>query len=342
MTRSMWVAVFVLFLLFTACGAFMLVLQKDEDQKNVLYFLTGKKLNNVISYREAALSVSDIVVLKNVSVRLHALPGLSNTATDFILHAYKEENRIPSFLSFSVKGLSLRLMDIARQQKQPEENIVDALATFNPTEDILNYPLYALLLSGCDAVSADIDAEYAYAPKAKKMTLKAEMNDQCLGHWNVSISFDNITNAQQGQLVLALRHFVQRGDPVKDAENFLNGATVTDFSLSYTDAGLIKGYKKYVDSLYLRLPGTASPAEPDARGIQQIVSYLSFSNAHRQRNADVAQTLAQFIKEPTTIRFRSKAGKHVSLNVLRGTFLRQLTDLLLRLDTSVAVENTTP
>ena len=141
---------------------------------------------------------------------------------------------------------------------------------------------------------------------------------------------------------MTFKHFLKRGDPVEDLKAFLDGATVTDFSLTYTETGLIKEYKKYVDALYLRLPDTASPAEPEAKGIQKIVSYLSLSNAHRQRNTDIAQTLARFIKDPQTILLRSKKGKQVPLNVLGGTFLRQLTDLLLRLDTSVAVENTTP
>ena len=85
-----------------------------------------------------------------------------------------------------------------------------------------------------------------------------------------------------------------------------------------------------------------SLSDLDAKDIQKIVSYLSLSNAHRQRNADIAQTLAQFIKSPGTIRFQSKNRKLASLNALSGTFLRQLTDLLLRLDTTVSLETGTP
>lgn len=342
MTKSMWMAVFILLLLFTACGVFMVVLQKDEDKKNILYFLTARQLNNQISYQDAAVSVSDTAVLKNVSLRLRAMPELRNNTGRFTVHSYKERKGIPTYVSFSAENVSVRLLDIARQLKPSEEDVIDTLATFNPTEDILNHPLYALLLSGCDQVSADVRGEYSYMPNAKKMMLKAQISDQCLGKTAAEISLSNISNAQQGRLVLAFTHFLKRGDPVKDLKEFLNDAVVTNFVLTYTDTDLIKGYKKYVDTLYLRLPGTASPAEPDAKGIQKIVSYLSFSNAHRQRNTDVAQTLARFIELPQTIRFQSKKGKQVSLNVLGGTFLRQLTDLMLRLDTSVAVENTTP
>ena len=32
MTKSMWVAVTILFLLFSACGVFMVLLQKDEEE----------------------------------------------------------------------------------------------------------------------------------------------------------------------------------------------------------------------------------------------------------------------------------------------------------------------
>ncbi|MBR1777683.1 MAG: hypothetical protein IJ752_03750 [Alphaproteobacteria bacterium] len=339
MTKSMWIAVVILALLFTACGAFMVLLQKDEEQKNIHYFLTNRKLHTVISYQEAALSVSDMVVLKNVSLRLNALPKLKNNIREFTVHSYKESGHIPVFLSFTAKDVSLRLIEAAQNLGVPAENVIDTLADFNPVEDILNAPLYAVLLAGCNDISAQIKGEYAYAPAAKKMSLKAQIDDQCLGHWTMEISFNNISNAQQGQLALAFKHFLQKGNPLKDLENFLEGASITNFSLAYTDLNLIKGYKKYIDTLYLRLPGTASPAELDARELQKVVSYLSFSNAHRQRNADIAQTLAQFIKTPGTIRFQSKPGKQVPLHVLRGTFLRRLTDLLLRLDTSVALEN---
>ena len=342
MTKSMWIAVVILALLFTACGVFMIFLQKDEDQKNIRYFLVNRKLNNAISYQEASLSVSDVTTLKNVALRFYALPKLTNNISRFTIHGYKEEAHIPAFISFTVKDFSFRLMDIAQNLKQPEENVIDILAAFNPTEDILKYPLYALLLAGCDKISAEIKGEYFYAPAAKEMTLKAKLTDQCLGHWDATVSLSNISNAQQGQLVLAFKHFLQKGSPLKDLKNFLNDAVITNFSLTYTDSELIKGYKKYIDTLYLRLPGMPSSAELDTKGIQKIVSYLSFSNAHRQRNTDVAQTVAQFIKAPGTIRFQSKEGKQASLHVLSGTFLRQLTDLLLRMDTSVFLEKGTP
>lgn len=38
MTKSMWVAVTILFLLFSACGVFMVLLQKDEEEKTFIIF----------------------------------------------------------------------------------------------------------------------------------------------------------------------------------------------------------------------------------------------------------------------------------------------------------------
>ena len=61
----------------------------------------------------------------------------------------------------------------------------------------------------------------------------------------------------------------------------------------------------------------------------------------KERNADIAQTIANFIKSPDKISFQSKQGKEVPLRVLRGDFLRRLTDLLLRLDTTVTLEKST-
>lgn len=341
MTKSMWVAVFILFLLFASCGAFMVLLQKDEEQKNIHYFLAGRKLNTLITYHRVSLSLTDKAVLKHVSVKLNALPSLPNSVKKFTVREYKEKKHIPVYLSFSAQDVSFKLMDAARILKDSDENVIDTLADFNPTEDILNHPLYALLLAGCDDISAQVDAEYRYDPKTKKIRLKTSIRDKCLGIWNADVSLSNISNAQQGQLVLAFQHFLKKGNPLEDLKRFLDGAVVTNVSLSYTDSDLVKGYKKYVDSLYLRQPGAASPAELAPSAVRQVVSYLSISNAHRQRNTDIAQTFAQFIKSPGTISFQSKAGKQVPLSVLSGTFLRRLTDLLLRLDTSVAVEKGT-
>ena len=341
MTKSMWIAVFILMLLFTACGAFMILLQKDEEQKNIHFFLTRQKLNNAVSYQEAALSVSDIVSLKNISLRFYRQPELKNNIREFTIQSYKESRGVPVFLSFTAQNVSFRLLDIARNMNSSEENVTETLAVFNPVEDILTNPLYALLLAGCNDISADIKGEYVYHSATKQMTLKTQITDKCLGRLKAEISLNNISNYQQGQLTLVFKHFLQRGNPVKNLENFLNGASVSNVSVSFSDSNLIKGYKQYIDTLYLRLPGTPSPTELDAKGVQKIASYLSFSNAHRQRNAETAQTLAQFIKSPNTIRFQSKAEKIVPLKVLSGSFLRKLTDLLLRLDTSVTLEKET-
>ena len=75
---------------------------------------------------------------------------------------------------------------------------------------------------------------------------------------------------------------------------------------------------------------------PDA--VRKIVTYLSFSNAHRQRNTELVKTFARFVKNPQKLVLQSKARKKVPLNVLRGTFIRRLTDLLLRLDVSLTAQ----
>ena len=337
MTKSMWLAVSVLILLFTACGFFMVLLQKDEEQKNIHYFLTGNRLNHAVSYQDVSLSFSDSFILKNVAVQFYSFPKFQNETAKFILHDYTETNGIPSHLSFSIKEASFSLMDLARTMKKSDEDVIDTLASFDPAADILNHPLYALLLSGCDHVSADINGKYDYFPASKKMTLKAGFSDKCLGKWEAEISFNNISIAHQKQLPLMLKHFLIKGSPLTDIKNFLKEASVSSLFFSYTETGLIQGYKHYIDTLYLRQPNTPSPAELSNQNIREIISYLSFSNAHRQRNTETAQTLASFIKAPKKITFQSKQGKEVPLHILRGTFLRRLTDLLLRLDTSVSI-----
>ncbi len=335
----MWVAVVILFLLFTACGVFMVLLQKDEELKNVHAFLTRNGINTAVSYRGISLAVSDVAVLKGVSVRLNALPSLENGIKRFTVRDYRESGGVPSEIAFEAEKVSLRLTDVARLLKGDDESVIDALAFFNPVEDVLNRPLYALMLAGCDRISANVAGEYSYSPSNGNMRLKAEISDRCLGAWSVDVSLSGVSNAQQGQLVLAFKHFLRKGDPLKDVKNFLNGATVTAFSASYTEGGLVRGYKRYIDTLYLRR-GDAAGAENGAV-VPAITGYLSMANAHRQRNAEIAKTLAAFLNAPDRITFQSKAGKKVPLRVLSGTFLRRMTDLLLRLDASVVLEKST-
>lgn len=335
----MWVAVVILFLLFTACGVFMVLLQKDEELKNVHAFLTRNGINSAVSYRDISLAVSDVAVLKGVSVRLNALPSLQNGIKRFTVRDYRESGGIPSKIAFDAEKVSFRLTDVARLLKGDDESVIDALAFFNPAEDVLNRPLYALLLAGCDRISANVTGEYLYSPANGEMRLKAGISDKCLGAWSVDVSLSGVSNAQQGQLVLAAKHFLRKGDPLKDVKNFLNGATVTAFSASYTESGLVRGYKRYLDTLYLRR-GDAADAENGAV-VPAITGYLSMANAHRQRNMEIAKTLAAFLNAPDRITFQSKAGKKVPLRVLDGTFLRRMTDLLLRLDASVVLEKST-
>lgn|GEM_PF-2548136 len=339
MTKSMWVAVVILFLLFTACGVFMVLLQKDEELKNVHAFLTRNGINTAVSYRGISLAVSDVAVLKGVSVRLNALPSLENDVKRFTVRDYRESGGVPSKIAFEAEKVSLRLTDVARLLKGDDESVIDALASFNPVEDVLNRPLYALMLAGCDRISANVTGEYSYSPSNGNMRLKAGISDRCLGAWSVDVSLSGVSNAQQGQLVLAFKHFLRKGDPLKDVKNFLNGATVTAFSASYTESGLVRGYKRYIDTLYLRR-GDAADVENGAV-VPAITGYLSMANAHRQRNAEIAKTLAAFLNAPDRITFQSKAGKKVPLRVLSGTFLRRMTDLLLRLDASVVLEKST-
>lgn len=338
MTKSMWIAVTILLSLFTACGAFMVMLQKDEEQKNVQNFLTRHKLQNNIAFRSVSLSVSDVLTLENVSVNFAGAPRLKNITKKFIIHDYKETRRIPTLFTASAENIRLRLQDIASSQGLSEEAVLDRLSFFDPVRDMSANPLYTFLLAGCNELKASAKIKYVYYPDAKKMNLNLDVRDKCLGRWEAAVSLKNITNAQQGRLVVALRHIIQKGNVANDLKEFLNGAVVTSLSFSYTESSLVAGYKKFVDTLYLRMPNQPSPAEPDSKDIQKIVSYLSFSNAHRQRNTDIANTLAAFIRAPDKITFQSRPGKEVPLHVLSGDFGRRLTDLLLRLDTSVTLE----
>lgn len=339
MTKSMLTAVLVLIVLFAGCGAFIRTLQREEAAQDVRHFLIRHRLRNNISFSSVSLSLADEAVLNDVSVKLYGLPDLAVSVKKAAVHSYAEDRRIPSRLSATLTGVRFSLTEAAKALKTPEETVVADLSAFNPAEDLARHPLYALILAGCDKIDADVEIDYAYAPMAKEMRLNLEVRDACLGQWRLDTFLTGITNARQGRLMLALRHIVQRGDIIADLRDFLDGAAVANLRFSYAESGLVKGYKAFVDTLYLRLPNQESRAELDAKTVRGIVTYLSFSNAHRQRNTDLVNAFARFVKNPQKLVIQSKPHKTVHLSVLNGDFIRRLADLLLRLDVSLTVES---
>lgn len=338
MTKSMIIAVVVLAVLFAGCGVFIWLLQREETVQQVQHFLIRHRLQNNISFETARLPLSDEAALTGVSLKLYALPDLKVSVQKAEVHSYAEEHHIPSAVSATLTGVRFSLVDAVKAMRLPEEKVVSELAAFNPVDDIVRHPVDALILAGCDAVDATVGVNYAYAPLAKEMRLNLSVKDACLGQWEMNAFLTGITNAGQGRLMLALRHILQRGDVIADLRGFLDGASVGDLRFSYTESGLVKGYKAFVDTLYMRLPGQDSRAELTDKAVRDIVTYLSFSNAHRQRNTELVKTFARFVANPQKLTVQSKPRKKVPLNVLNGTFVRRLADLLLRLDITMTAE----
>lgn len=336
----MLIAVAVLLTLFTGCAFFIVLLQRDELAKDVQYFLIKNKITRNVVYKSLSVPLSDKVRLNDVEIRFSPILSFPNKIKSVSVGVYEEQRTVPSALAVSLKGVRFKISEAIQSRNRPEDEVINTFAGFDPVSDVFRHLPEAFLLAGCDSVNADADVRYAYNPDTRKMTLAFDARDRCLGRWQFSVSMDDISNAQQGRLAAASGHLLKKGDPVADIQDFLNGATVTSLSFSYTETQLVKGYKKYVDSLYLRLPGRPSPAEIDTKGLQSIVSYLSFSSPHRQRNTETAKRIAEFVKKPQTLVIQSKPGKSVSLKSLRGDALRRFVELLLKLDVTVKTDDT--
>lgn len=338
MTRNMYIAIAVLLLLFAGCGFFIILLQKDELHKDVQYFLVRHKLQKYINYESVSVTLSDIARINGVRIKDSPTLDFPNETDSVTVRAYAEQASIPSHLSLALRGVRFSLRDVVRNLGD-DETLTEDFTSFNPVSDLFARPLHAFLLAGCDRVNADADLRYSYFPSSRKLGIQLDIRDKCLGRWSLSVSFGSITNAQQGRLMIGLQKFLTKGYPAFEISEFLNGAVVTELTFSYTETRLVKGYKKFVDMLYLRLPGRPSPAEPDHAGMREIVTYLSFSSPHRQRNADMARTIADFIRAPDKITFRSRPGKQAVLNSLPGESYRRLIEMLMRLDMSVTLQS---
>ena len=338
MTNAMKFAVFILFCLFAACAVFFVRLQKDEIQSETKYFLVKHSLDKYVEFGSVSVPVFSKAILKNVRIKSSPTVNFPNVAGRFEIEDFEEKQFIPTYFKAKASGVSFSLLEVVRNRGIAREDILKQLSGFNPKTDFLKHPLYAFLLAGCDDVKADISVEYIYHPVGKKLFLKVGVSDRCLGRLQAGVWFGNISNAQQGRLLTALRTFLTKGCPIFDIEEFLKGAWVTSLTLEYTAGTVIEGYKSFIDTTYLRQPDQTSIADIGEKGIQEIVSYLSYSNAQKLRNTEIARNIASFIKNPGTIAVTSRPDKQVDLSVLKGDPYRRFVELLLRLDVTVTAK----
>lgn len=334
----MKLAVAILLFLFAFCSALIVALQKEETRQTIARALSQRGLKNAVSFESAAFTVSDKLSLKNVSVVFHAVPSFKNKIKTFVVHSYREERRIPSEITLTARGVRFKISDLVKLTAASNADLIDDFKNFDPVEGLVSKPLHAALLAGCDDVDATADAVYRYFPDGNTMLLSVDVKDACLGRFDAEVLFSGVSDERNGRFLLAFRHLLVRGEPLRDLDFFLDGLTVERLRFSFEEGRLAHGYKAFLDRLYLRFPGTESRSEITPEGVRKIATYLSFSNAHRQRNFELARTLAAFVKNPVKISVRSKNGKRVPLSKLAGTPVRRFVDLLLRLDVSVVNE----
>lgn len=338
MTKTMWIAVVILFLLFTGCGIFIFILQQEETEQVSQHFLVKNRIQNNISFQQTGMSLTDELNVKKATIKLNYLPNFNIEIDEIDIHSYTEIQHIASELNMTMHHVRFSLLNLIHSLKIDNDDIIFNLSDFSPANDLWNKPLYALLLAGADQIDATINIKYNYAPLARDMSLQITIDDNYIGKLFVHFKFDDITNAKQGRLLIALKNMLQKNVFEKELSSFLKNTVVIYFDINYVNNGLIDGYKKYVDSLYLRLPGQNSKSELSENTIQSIVKYMLLTNAHRDHNTELINEVAYFIKNPNEITIQSKSGKSINLSSLSGDLKRQLTDFLLKMNVSITTK----
>ena len=334
MTKNMYLALLFLTVLFAGCGFFISVIQTDEMKKDVDMFLLRHRLQPNIVYGGAVFSPTHLAVIKNVRLKNKTVFSFPNMTEKVTVSALEGKDGVPVLLKTKAEGVAFRLTDLARSVSKTSGNFARTLNDYRPVNDILTEPLFSLMLAGCDAVNADVALDYAYFPVEQKAVVRLDVKDACLGNAVLTVGVAGLSPEMQKTALDALKRFVSGRETDFSSSDFKNGLSVTKFSLSYAEGRLIKGYKRYLDSLYLRLPGRVSDISSTNR-MQAIASYLSFYSIHKQRNLDIARNLTQFVDDPKTVVFDSKAKKPVPLTALKGDVTGKTIDLLMRLDTDV-------
>lgn len=338
MTKTMWIAVIILFLLFTGCGIFIFILQQEETEQISQHFLIKNRIQNNISFQQTGMSLTDELNVKEINVKFNYLPNFNIKIEEINIHSYAELQHIASELNMTMEHVQFSLLNLIQSLQIDNDDIIFNLSDFSPTHDLWNKPLYALLLAGADQVDANVNIKYNYAPLARDLSLQITIEDNYIGKLFIHLNFAEVTNAKQGRLLIALKNVLQKNVFEKELSSFLKNVVVTYFDINYVNNGLIDGYKKYVDSLYLRLPGQNSKSELSETTIQSIVKYMLLTNAHRDHNTDLVNEIAYFIKNPNEITFQSKSGKSINLSSLSGDLKRQLTDFLLKMNVSITTK----
>ena len=334
MTKNMYLALLFLALLFAGCGFFVAVIQTDEMKKDVDMFLLRHRLQQNVVYDGAVFSPTHPAVVKNVRLKNKTVFSFPNATEKVTLSAMEGQNGVPVLLKIKAQGVTFRLTDLARSVSKTSGDFARTLNDYRPVSDILTEPLASLMLAGCDALNADVALDYAYFPAEQKAAVRLNLTDACLGNALLTVGLAGVSPETQQAAFDALKNFVAGREKPSSGTEGTNDLAVTKISLAYTEGRLIKGYKRYLDSLYLRLPGRAADVSSTNR-MQAIASYLSFYSIHKQRNLDIARNLTLFVDEPKTVVFESKAKKPVPLKVLKGDLTGKTIDLLMRLDTDV-------
>lgn len=335
MTKNMYIALFFLFLLFTGCGFFIWSIQQDEAQKDVEIFLIQNRLQNAVSYEKAILSLSDSSAVKGLRIKNDSFFPFDNRADFVTVRSLRKRGGAITELDAEATGVSFEPLKAAEGYVGSPEELVRNLTDFSPVKDAFFRPFEAMSLAGCDTVKADVFVRMTYAPAAKTMRATLNLKDACLGEASLAVSFGDITAAKQQKLISALKNIVA-GKPFKMyLADFFKNTTVSDIDFTFREARLVTGYKRYLDTLYLRLPDSARGGETDTYRIQTLSSYLSFFSIHKQKNLETARTLAKFFKNPRFLRLTTKTGRQVPLNNLKGDMHRRILELLLKADATV-------
>lgn len=331
----MYIALFFLLLLFTGCGFFIWSIQRDEAQKDVEVFLIQNRLQNAVSYEKAMLSFSDSSAVRGLRIKNDAFIPFDNRADFVTVRSMRKKGGAVTELDAEATGVSFEPLKAAESYAGSPEELIRVLTGFSPVKDAFYRPFAAMALAGCDAVKADVFLHMTYSPAAKVMRAALDVKDACLGAASLSVSFGEVTPEKQRKLISALKNIVA-GKPFKMyMADFFKNTTVSDIDFSFREARLVSGYKRYLDTLYLRLPDGARYGENDANRMQALSSYLSFFSIHKQKNMETARTLTKFFKNPRFLRITTKTGKQVPLNNLKGDVHRRVLELLLKADASV-------
>ena len=213
--------------------------------------------------------------------------------------------------------------EVAREESEKGPSVLDLRFGDSPFK-VFDHSLQALVVLGYQNLTANEEVDYQYFSDEEKIKFSIYFGANQIGETKLNLTLAGIkpklirTIIEMTPLepnVNNLAALAELGD-ISSQLRYLQ-ISLTDFSLSYEESGLVKRLKQYYDVHKRRLPGEASQFEISKEHIEQAVALGVPLGLSESKIRSSLEAVSNFSKNPKFLRL--KIDGHIPL--MRNLFL---------------------